>query len=602
MRLIHSLLIALLGISACPGSIVLAASNQLTGHPSPYLELHADDPVHWQSWQADVFEQARASNRMVLVSVGYFSCHWCHVMQRQSYQHAPTAEFLNNNFISVKVDRELEPDLDRRLITFVEQVRGVAGWPLNVFLTPDGYPLTGFTYLPRDDFLGLLKHLDEEWKQNHAALSTSAREFFELELEYADGQLENREVADSELLDDFINQSMQNADELMGGFGNTSKFPNVPQLDALLDSLRHADNPDLDVADFVQLSLSTMASHNLRDHINGGFFRYTTDSDWQIPNFEKMLYDNALLAALFLKADRLWPEQNYATIALQTLDFTEARLKHNEGGYMSSLSAVDGENREGAAYLWNDARLSVLLDATELKHLRQHWQRDTVGNDFLLRPRTATKNAAQSILNRDIRRKLQASSAGIMPVDDKRLASWNAMMLEALTLAADYDDRFTDSAKQLFQQMQELFLVEDSMIRFAGHADLAAAVFEDYAYTAHAFFQYGRRFDSAEATELARHLTEQAGHRFLKQGRWQSTTQSVIPLAPGKWVIEDLVFYSPMTRWLRTALSVPGLDAELRASASGMMQRVTQAMIDRPYYHGSFILLRAYPPEQISPN
>ncbi len=599
MRLIHSLLITFLSISACTGSVVLAASNQLTGHPSPYLNLHADDPVHWQSWQAEVFEQAHASNRLVLVSVGYFSCHWCHVMQRQSYQHAPTARYLNNNFISVKVDRELEPDLDRRLITFVEQVRGVAGWPLNVFLTPEGYPLTGFTYLPRDDFLSLLKHLDEEWKQNHVALSTSAREFFELEREHADDQLVNRKVTNTELLDDFINQSMQNADELMGGFGNTSKFANVPQLDALLDSLRHADKPDLDVADFVQLSLSTMASRNLRDHINGGFFRYTTDPDWQTPHFEKMLYDNALLAALFLKADRLWPEQNYATIALQTLDFAEARLKHSEGGYMSSLSAVDGENREGAAYLWNDARLNALLNDTELKHLRQHWQRDKVGNDFLLRPRTATRNAARSILNRDIRRKLQASGAGIMPVDDKRLASWNAMMLEALTLAADYDDRFTDRAKQLFQQMQVLFLIDDSMIRFAGHADLAAAAFEDYAYTAHAFLQYGRRFNNAKATELARQLTEQAGRRFLKQGRWQSAAQSVIPLAADKWVIEDLVFYSPMTRWLRVALSVPRLDAELRASAAGMMLRVTQTMLDRPFYHGSFILLRAYPPKQI---
>ena len=598
MRPIYCFLIVLLGISASPVSLALAATNQLAGHPSPYLALHADDPVHWQSWQADVFEQARASNKMVLVSVGYFSCHWCHVMQRQSYQHAATAEFLNSNFISVKVDRELEPDLDRRLITFVEQVRGVAGWPLNVFVTPDGYPLTGFTYLPRDDFLRLLKHLDEEWKQNHVALSTSARKFFELELEHADGQIEDRKVTNSELLDEFINQSMQNADELMGGFGNTSKFPNVPQLDALLDSLRHADNPDLDVADFVQLSLSTMAARNLRDHINGGFFRYTTDPDWQTPHFEKMLYDNALLAALFLKADRLWPEQNYVSIALQTLDFTEAQLKHPEGGYMSSLSAVDSESREGAAYLWNDNKLAALLDDTELKHLRQHWQRNPVGDDFLLRPRAATRNTAQSILNRDIRRKLQASGAGIMPVDDKRLASWNAMMLEALTLAADNNTRFADRAKQLYQHMQKLFLVGDSLIRFAGHADLAAATFEDYAYTAHAFLQYGQRFADEEAIGLARHLAEQAGQRFLKQGRWQSTAHPVIPLDRGKWVIEDLVFYSPMTRWLRVALSVPGLDPELRASASGMMLRATAEMIDRPYYHGSFILLRAYPPRR----
>ena len=596
MQFIHNLLIAALCLSTCLGSTALAASNQLAGHPSPYLALHADDPVHWQSWQAEVFEQARSSNRLVLVSIGYFSCHWCHVMQRQSYQHAQTAEFLNSNFISVKIDRELEPDLDRRLITFVEQVRGVAGWPLNVFLTPDGYPLTGFTYLPQANFLHLLQQLNREWHQNHLALSASAREFFELGLRHSDGQAENREMPTKALVDAFVSQAMQSADQLKGGFGNTSKFPNVSQLDALLDSLMGTDRADPEVAEFVQLSLLAMASLNLRDHVNDGFFRYTTDPDWLTPHFEKMLYDNALLAALYLKAHRLWPEQKFAALALQTLDFIEAQLKHPQGGYMSSLSAVDRANREGAAYLWSQEQLTALLDAKELDHLQQYWQQHPVSKAFLLRPSAADAKPAHRALNRSIQSKLKAADRRNMPADDKRLASWNAMMLEALTLAADSDPRFAERARVLYQRMRELFVIDDTLIRFAGNADIADAVFEDYAYTAHAFMHYGRRFDDAGAIELARRLTERAHHDFLKQGRWQAKAQPLIPIARGKWVVEDLVFYSPMTLWLRVALSLPKLDPGVRASAIDMLQRVTEEMIDRPYYHGSFISLRASNP------
>jgi len=592
----HHLLILALALSAFCVCAAASASNQLAGHPSPYLALHADDPVHWKSWQADVFAEARASNRLVLVSVGYFSCHWCHVMQQQSYQDDETAEFLNRNFVSVKVDRELEPDLDQRLITFVEQVRGVAGWPLNVLITPDGYPLTGFTYLPRDDFLRLLQHLDGEWKQNHLALSDSAREFFESGLQHSDGQVENKTISAAALVDTFVAGAMRNADELQGGFGDTSKFPNVPQLNALLDSLTLTDTMNPEVADFIQLSLDMMASRNLSDHINGGFFRYTTDPDWHTPHFEKMLYDNALLSALYLKAHRVWPGQGYATIALQTLDFVELQLKHPQGGYMSSLSAVDRDNREGGAYLWSREQLAGRLDAAELAQLKQHWVQAPVADGLLLRPDSSAKNTAQSIVNQNIRRKLQVTGARSMPVDDKRLASWNAMMLNALTLATDSDPRFAGRAQTLYQDMRELFIVDDTLVRFAGHADIAAAVFEDYAYTANAFLHYGLRFKNPQAIELARHLSERAHRIFLRSGRWQAKAQPLIPIAPGKWVIEDLVFYSPMALWVEVALTVPELDSTIRSSASAMLQRVTREMVDRPYYHGSLIILRANSP------
>jgi len=578
----------------CSG--LASAANRLSGHPSPYLALHANDPVNWRSWQPEVFAEARARNQLVLVSIGYFSCHWCHVMQRESYQHGATAEILNRRYIAVKVDRELEPDLDRRLIDFVEALRGTAGWPLNVFLTPEGYPLTGFTYLPRADFLRVLENLDAEWQQNHTSLSASAHQFFDSTMLDTDDQRAPQNLSTRQLVDAFTRQTLQSADLLQGGFGHTSRFPNVPQLDALFDSLIPGDTANPEAIEFLQLSLQAMRSQNLLDHVNGGFFRYTTDPDWQTPHFEKMLYDNAMLAALYLKVHRRWPQQGYADTALQTLDFVEAHLKHPRGGYLSSLSAVDSADREGGAYLWSSAQLAALLETQELEQLRQHWQQTEFDGDYLLRPKQITAKAAGPRSIDSIRRKLQTGNGSIMPVDDKRLAAWNAMMLQALTLAADHHPRFAERARRQYLHMLELFFINQGMVRLAGNAQIADAVFEDYAETAGAFYAYARRFEDDRALRRARQLIEDAHQRFFKQGRWQAKENPLIPVNQGKWVMQDLVLYSPMTLWLRTALALPELDTAIRASAIDMLRRQTTSMINRPYYYGSFILLRArYP-------
>ena len=567
-----------------------AQRNQLAGHPSPYLALHATDPVNWQSWQPEVFAQARASNQLVLVSVGYFSCHWCHVMQQQSYRHQQTADFLNGNYLAVKVDRELQPDLDRRLIDFVRKTRGVAGWPLNVFLTPDGYPLTGFTYLPQPDFLRVLGQLNNEWRKNHVAMSASAREYFEYTEPFQD-QFADLEIPAERLLEDFVTQALQTADVLQGGLGDTAKFPNVPQMNALLDSLASSPSRAAEIAEFVQLTLDNMAALNLQDHVNGGFFRYTTDPDWQTPHFEKMLYDNAMLASLYLKAAQRWPDRGYAKIALRTLDFVETALRHPQGGYMSSLSAVDGDNREGGAYLWSKQRLDALLDSSEQQRLDARWQRLSLGDSFLLRPPTDRQADNLDPLDRSILRKLRRQ-AERMPIDDKRLASWNALMLSALTRAADYDNRFVVRANDQFARMREQFFHDDQLLRLANNVDVATATLEDYANSAHAFLVFGSRFEQADAIKLARQLTEQSYQLFFREDQWQSGTQAQPPIMRGPRALDDLVLFSPLTLWLQTALTLPELDAEIRKSATRQLSRVNRDMYDRPYFYGSLIVLR----------
>jgi len=591
--ILKTLLVLTIGIAASPAT----AANQLAGHPSPYLALHAGDPVDWMPWQADVLDAARAGNRLVFVSVGYFSCHWCHVMQQESYQDAEIAKILNEKYISVKVDRELDPDLDRRLIDFVETTRGTAGWPLNVFLTPEGYPVIGFTYLPRDDFASVLLQLDQQWQLDHVSLAAAARNFFQTRMQDRENQaFDAPQIPAGQLVDAFVSQTMLAADELQGGIGDGSKFPNVPQFDALLDAISQNENLDQDVTDFVHLTLRAMASKNLQDHVNGGFFRYTTDPDWQTPHFEKMLYDNAQLAMLYLKAQQLWPAQGYAEIAMRTLDFVEVNLKHPDGGYMASLSAVDRDNKEGGAYFWNREQLATLLNKDELEYLLGLGPAQPASSEFLIGPLIGQGASGEPATNSALLRKLQARGSASMPVDDKRLASWNAMMLNALTAAAEFDPRFANRAHSLFRSMHDNFYRAGSLVRFAGNAAVADAVFEDYAQVAEAFLNYGRKFASNDAIEFARLLTQRAYRKFLKDGRWQAKAKPLIPIAQGQWIIPDRVLYSPMTLWLKVALEVPELDPPVRRSAAAMLQRASRDMLDSPYFYGSFIMLRSSNP------
>jgi len=594
MQIFRILLTTSLALIISLGATGAWASNQLAGHPSPYLALHAGDPVNWRPWQAEVFKDARQDKRLVYVSVGYFSCHWCHVMQQESYQDEGIAKLLNQSYIAVKVDRELDPDLDRRLIEFVEKTRGSAGWPLNVFLTPDGYPVAGFTYLPSNVFANVLQELDDAWQKDQDQLADAARTFFETQMQDKENQaFLAPQIPSQEMIGAFVSQTMLLADELQGGIGNASKFPNVPQLDTLLTIIQQNPELDKDVVDFVQLTLHMMASKNLQDHVNSGFFRYTTDPDWYTPHFEKMLYDNAQLAMLYLRAHELWPDQGHADIARRTLDFVEASLKHPDGGYMSSLSAVDVDNKEGGAYFWSREQLSAVLDDQEVEYLSKLWPVETKNGEFLIKPLTGQGASGDSAKNLTILEKLQSRGSKSMPIDDKRLASWNAMMLDALTTASEIDSRYAERARTLFRFMRNNFYRADSLIRFAGNAETADAVLEDYAQVAKSFLNFGKRFDSEEATRIATHLTENAYTLFLKDGRWQQKAQSLIPIAPGKWIIPDQVFFSPMTLWIEVALEAPGLNPAVRTGANEMLQRATRDMLDSPYLYGSFIMLRA---------
>ena len=580
----------------------LAQQNSLQDNPSPYLAMHAKDPVAWQTWGPDVLERARREGKLIYVSIGYFSCHWCHVMQRESYSDEAVGAFLNKYFIPVKVDRELRPELDRRMIAFVEAVRGQAGWPLNVFITPDGYPLTGFTYLPRDNFYTVLQQLQKEWLKRSDEIAGVAKEYFE-QTETSENKSSLVTVSDenrSKITDFFIAQAMSIADELQGGFGETTKFPSYPQLNALMQLAAADDKIDPDVTHFVQLTLDNMASRHLMDHINNGFYRYSTDPDWQTPHYEKMLYDNAQLASLYLDADHIWPGRGYADIGLRTLDFMRDFLRDADGGYNASLSAVDEQDVEGGGYLWSKQELKQALSEAEFAHLSKIWKLNEITDaHFQADPLIGIgADDEHRAINQRILQKLRKVKKSRMPVDSKRLASWNALALIALAKAQKVDNSAARRAQmtQLYDYIRQHFIQRDNqgglqVVRFSGQKRSAETTLEDYATLARAMQLYADVSASQPARLLALQLAQQAFKRYFREQRWFQNNASLIPGDQGAFIIQDGVLQSPGSLLLETVLAMPKGDVALQKKARQLVQRLTRDVLDTPYYYPSSILL-----------
>jgi uncharacterized protein YyaL (SSP411 family) len=486
------------------------ASNRMAGHPSPYLALHAKDPVHWREWGPDALKEARRGNRLILVSLGYYACHWCHVMQRETWADADVAKFVNANFIPVKVDREMNAGLDAALQGFSRRTRGVAGWPLNVFLTPDGYPLFAITYAPRDEFMQVSKALAERWRRESNSLSRLAKE--------AATPAPRRVIGD--LPRAFLTEAKAEADMMRGGFGQTAKFPMTPQLLAMLEM--HARKPDPALDEFLRLTLGQMITGGLRDHVAGGFFRYTVDPDWHEPHFEKMLYDNALLTMLYLRAADVLKEPSYRRIGLQTVDFMLAEMGVSRGsaadGLVASLSALDDKDREGGSYLWDREELRRILDAGDYALVERIWGLDrpaSFEHGYLpqeVRPASAQERAR---LEQVLTRLQTLRQHRVTPRDVKVLTGWNGLALAALSAAARADARYRKDADALYAFARARLWDGRRLVKgVSGGKALPGAELEDYAYLAFGVHRYAVLTGRADAERFLHSLLQAAWKRF----------------------------------------------------------------------------------------
>ena len=503
----------------------MAMPNRLAAETSPYLLQHADNPVDWFPWGSEALDRARELDRPIFLSIGYSACHWCHVMERESFEDPAIAALLNTRFVPIKVDREERPDIDELYMAAIQAMTGSGGWPLNVFLTPELEPFFGGTYFPPEDrhgvprFSHVLASIADAYTTRRGEVTSSAAAI----TAHLRGQLDvARGTNDPQLaqLDRSVARLASTFDRVDGGFGGAPKFPPAMTLEFLLRSWRRTGNDA--TLRMVTTTLDAMAAGGINDQLGGGFARYATDARWLVPHFEKMLYDNALLAHAYLEGFRATGLNRYASVARATLDFMLAELRTDDGGFASALDA-DSEGEEGRFYAWTDAELrSVLaaggLDGPEIDAVARAWDVTPAGNwedgrSILHRPRTVP--ADEALLGRARATLLGARAARVRPGrDDKQLASWNGLALRALAHASLVLDepRYRVATAELVSFVsRRLVRDEDRLWRTArdGRAHTPAFA-EDYLLLADGMLGAHGALGTSPPLVLSRRLVERA--------------------------------------------------------------------------------------------
>jgi uncharacterized protein len=445
-----------------------ARVNRLGREKSPYLLQHQFNPVDWNAWGEEAFSAARKLDRPIFLSIGYSTCHWCHVMERESFENEAVAKFLNEHFVSIKVDREERPDIDKIYMTFVQATTGQGGWPLSAFLTPDLKPFFGGTYFPptshygRPGFLQLLQRIYELWSTRRGDIGESA---VEIHSRLEQGSATTHQAGDQaqplEVLRDAGLVFKKSYDPRHGGFGVAPKFPQPSQPQFLLRYSRRFH--DDEAARMVLHTCERMAAGGIHDQLGGGFSRYSVDAEWLVPHFEKMLYDNAQLVQLYLDAYLVSGDARHAEVVRDILDYVLRDMTHPEGGFYSAEDA-DSEGHEGKFYCWTREELSKLLNSEEFNVASKYFGVTEQGN-FVdhSHPKPLTHQNVLSVADSKLspgdsellavaKKTMLAARAGrVRPhLDDKVLASWNGLMLGAMARASAVlgEQRYREAAER----------------------------------------------------------------------------------------------------------------------------------------------------------
>ena len=507
-------------------------TNRLILEDSPYLLQHAHNPVDWYPWGPEAFERAKAEDKPIFLSIGYSTCHWCHVMERESFEDAEIAQLMNEYFVCIKIDRERRPDIDEFYMTAVHVLGQRGGWPMSSFLTPDGEPFFGGTYFPPPRFADLLQRVHATWNGQRDQLVQQARQITERVKRATAARGQAAEVG-REALEKAVTQIVERHDPELGGFGKAPKFPHEPELLFLLArSQRHGDQEAQAVAEH---SLDAMARGGIYDQVGGGFHRYSTDAHWLVPHFEKMLYNQAHLARAYLAAYRLTAKPFYARIARQTLDYSLREMTAPEGGFYSATDA-DSSGVEGEFFVWTPDALRAALDDEDAKLAMQLWGVTAKGNfegkNILHLAKGFETFAAEQGLELDallarvdrIRDQLwRVRETREHPLrDDKIVTAWNGMMITALAVASEileepagsrsYRDAAVRAADFLWAENRrgpgELWRVH-----LEGSSSIPALQ-EDYAYLTEAFVTLYDVTGEARWLERARELADAMSAKF----------------------------------------------------------------------------------------
>ncbi|MBI4566417.1 MAG: thioredoxin domain-containing protein [Planctomycetes bacterium] len=496
------------------------AKNRLIFEKSPYLSQHADNPVDWYPWGREAFEKAKKEDKPIFLSIGYSTCHWCHVMERESFMDGDVAGILNDHFVSIKLDREERPDVDHVYMTACQIMTGSGGWPLSVFLTPEQRPFFAGTYFPKEDrwgrpgFKTLLQRIAEAWKTDRDALLADAKQL--TEAIQKDGRASEGELK-KEVLDSALKAFANLYDETYGGFAGRHKFPRSIVHEFLMRV--HGRTGDAKALDMAEKTLGAMRAGGMYDQLGGGFHRYSTDKKWLVPHFEKMLYDQALLVRAYVQAHQLTGKKEYADTARETIEFVLRDMTSKEGGFLSAHDAdsdlPDGKGHaEGAFYVWTPAQVKAVVPGDEGEILSRAFgvieggnyepveEHEPRGNSVMHVAATVQELAGEfkrspdeirQILDEGTRKLLEARNKRPWPhLDDKILTDWNALMIGAMGFAGAVleEPRYVEAAERAARFLMEKLRKPDGrwLHRYKGGEAGIDAFLDDYAYLVEGFF------------------------------------------------------------------------------------------------------------------
>lgn len=506
-------------------------TNDLINESSPYLLQHAHNPVNWRPWNDETLELAKKENKPLLISIGYSSCHWCHVMEHESFEDEQVAKIMNDDFICVKVDREEHPDVDHLYMDAVQLVSGHGGWPLNCFALPDSRPFYGGTYFPKEHWINVLKKVASEFGQNHEQLEEFATKL--TQGVKAAGMVEMNPAEPlfhKESIEAMVQRWRAKFDPVWGGEKQAPKFPMPINYQFFLHYAELASDNEL--KKHVHNTLSKMAQGGIYDQIGGGFARYSVDETWKVPHFEKMLYDNGQLLSLFSKAWLSFQNPDFKKVIYQTVDFLEREMFDTKSGAFYSALDADSEGEEGKYYIWTEVELKKLLSADEFEFAksyynineRGHWED---GNFILLRSGSDQDFANEhSITLKDVQQKEKDLNEKLLAerekrekpgLDDKSLTSWNAMTTAGLVDAyTAFDEKhFLDLALKNSEFLIHQLNDDGSLWHsYKNGKSRIIGYLEDYAFTIEAFIKLHEATFEENWLHLAKKLTQYAMSNF----------------------------------------------------------------------------------------
>lgn len=509
-------------------------ANRLIHETSPYLLQHAHNPVDWYPWGDEALERARNEDKPIFLSIGYSACHWCHVMEHESFENQAIADFLNRHFISIKVDREERPDLDDIYMTAVQMLTGSGGWPMTVFLTPDLQPFFGGTYFAPDERYGrvsfptLLERIHDLWTRRREDVLKSAQEIAGAVVGHASARLPSGDQPTRDLLDHAAHELEQTFDPVHGGFGDAPKFPPSAALDLLLRQYVRTGSPPL--LKIVVSTLGGMGRGGIYDQLGGGFHRYAVDARWLVPHFEKMLYDQALIVPVYLSAFQVTRDSFCERVARATLDYILRDLRDPAGGIHSSEDA-DSEGREGKFYVWSRGELMESLGTEVGEWFCAFYGVSETGNfeganilHVAVDPKTFAESRGWS--NEELEERLADAKSTLLAIrsrrarphrDDKVIVAWNGLAITALARGAQVlrDARYGDAAVAAAGFIRDTMMPGGDLFRVYRDGKISQPGYlDDYACFAHGLVDlYEATFDP-EWLALADRLAERMAELF----------------------------------------------------------------------------------------